>query len=288
MRVEHATDRCTECGGAARVVEGEAVCEQCGLVVADQGIDHGPEWRSLDDEVDRRRTGSVRTRTRHDRGLSTRIGFGDGATAARYWSRRLVRMRRQHRRAQVSSTRERNKIYAFTEIQRLMVALGLPEPLDEQSCALFESAQQEDLLYGRTIEGFAAAAVYAGCRTRSLPRTMAEVTTVAKADRDELKAAYGALNRELGLRTGPIHPREFLPRYASTLGLSSDVETRAREYAAALTEDGMLCGKKPNGVAAACLYAAARDLGEGLTQAEAADAAGVSQMTIRSTVQELR
>ena len=281
------TTRCTECGGKLRVIGTEQVCEQCGLVVSEREIDHGPEWRSIDDGTDRQRTGSSRTRTRHDRGLSTRIGFGWGGTADSTRSRQLVRMRQQHRRAQIGSKRERNRVYAFTEIQRLTAALGLPASLDEQSCALFESAQREGLLYGRTLEGFAAAAVYAVCRTQSIARTMEEISAVAKADRRELKAAYDALNRELGLRVGPVDPAEFLPRYASRLDLTAGVENRAREYAAAMRESGKLCGKKPSGVAAACLYKAAVDLGTDVTQQTAADVAGVSRMTIRSTVEEL-
>ena len=288
MRADTAsnTTRCTECGGKVRTIGAEEVCNRCGLVLAEQGIDHGPEWRSLDDEVDRRRTGSGRTRTRHDRGLSTRIGFGERSTVdAR--SRQLFRMRRQHRRAQIGSKRERNRVYAFTEIQRLTGALGLPRSLDEGACALFESAQREELLYGRTIEGFAAAAVYATCRARSIARTMEEISDVAKADRRELKTAYDALNRDLGLSVGPVDPAEFLPRYASRLDLEPAVERRAHEYATALHEHGKLCGKKPSGVAAACLYRAAADLEVTLTQQNAADVANVSRMTIRSTVEQL-
>lgn len=287
MNVETASnaDGCTECSGKVRRVGTEDVCEQCGLVQAEWEIDHGPEWRPFDD--DRRRTGAWRTRTRHDRGLATRIGFGRSATAPREGSRQLVRMRRQHRRAQIGPKRDRNKMYAFREIQRLTTAVGLPTSLDEGACALFESAQRAELLYGRTLEGFAAAAVYATCRTRSLPRTMAEISRVAKADQRELKAAYDAMNRELGLPVGPADPAGFLPRYASRLDLTADVECRAREYATALSEHGKLCGKKPSGVAAACLYRAALDRGADLTQAAAADVADVSRMTIRSTVETI-
>lgn len=52
----------------------------------------------------------------------------------------------------------------FTEVRRIVSELALPETVREQACALFESAQTEDLLVGRSIEGFAAAAVYATCR----------------------------------------------------------------------------------------------------------------------------
>jgi transcription initiation factor TFIIB len=41
---------CPECGG--RLVEdsahGETTCAECGLVVSEEAIDHGPEWRAFD------------------------------------------------------------------------------------------------------------------------------------------------------------------------------------------------------------------------------------------------
>ena len=103
-----------------------------------------------------------------------------------------------------------------------------------------------------------------------------------------LKAAYDALNRELGLPTGPIDPREYLARYATELGLPTAVESRARELASEAVEDGTASGRNPGGFAAACLYLAAREHDRDLTQAEAADAADVSSVTVRSGFYALR
>ena len=279
---------CTECGGPVRRTGTETVCDDCGLVVDEDAIDRGPEWRSGDEESDERRTGAPLTRARHDKGLSTEIGYGTGSEVSGRRQRQLVRMRRQHNRARLSSKRERNRLYAFTEIRRIVSVLGLPTTIREQACSLFESAQSEDLLCGRSLEGFAAAGVYATCRTNSIARTMDEVVDVARADRNELKVAYDALNRELGLPIGPIDPTDYLPRYASELGLEADVESWAREYAVSLVETGRLGGKNPSGVAAACLYKAAYDHGVEVTQTRAADLADVSRMTIRSTVTDLK
>ncbi len=279
---------CDECDGQIRSTETELVCEDCGLVVAETSIDRGPEWHSGDEDSDRRRTGAPLDRSRHDRGLSTEIGFGTGTEVSGPHQRQLVRMRRQHSRAQFSSKAERNKAYGFTEIRRLVSSLSLPTTVRDQSCTLFESAQQEDLLCGRSLEGFSAAAVYAICRVQSIARTMDEIVEQARADRGELKAAYDALNRELGLPVGPISPVEYLPRYTSRLGLEADIESRAREYATWLIESERLGGKNPSGVAAACLYRAAYDHGAEVTQTEVADLADVSRMTIRSTATELK
>ncbi|SHH14864.1 transcription initiation factor IIB [Halobaculum gomorrense] len=280
------TTVCPECDGRIRADGDEAVCSECGLVVAEDRIDRGPEWRSFaDDDRDPRRTGAPLTRSRHDRGLSTEIGHTRVKGRKR---RQWARMRRQHTRARMSSKRDRNKVYGFTEIRRLVSAAGLPDSLRDQACSLFESAQEADLLCGRSLEGFAAAAVYVACRVAGVSRTRSELVADAKADANELRAAFDAMNRELGLPVGPIDPAEYLPRFATELGLDATVERAAREYLDVARDEGLTNGRNPCGVAAACLYAAARDDGADCTQAAAADVADVTPVTLRSSYVELR
>ena len=286
--MSQAETTCPECSGALRASGGETVCQNCGLVVAEDRLDRGPEWRSFaDDDTQPKRTGAPLPRSRHDRGLSTEIGYGDGNRLTGRKRRRLARMRRQHNRTKIGSKAERNQVYGFTEIRRLVSALGLSEHVRDRSCVLFESAQDEDLLRGRSLEGFAAAAVYATCRTSSVSRTIDEVVADAKASPAEMRAAYDALNRELGLPTGPIDPAEYLARFASELDLPQGIEQRARELAERAHDDHLVAGRNPAGVAAACLYTAADERGYPLTQQEAADAADVTPVTLRSTYVEL-
>lgn len=278
---------CPECSGPLQRATDETVCQECGLVVDEHRIDHGPEWRSFaDDDTDRERTGAPLTRSRHDRGLSTEIGRDTRLKGRK--RRRLARMRREHSRARISSKAERNRVYGFSQVRRLVAALDLPRDVREQACVLFESAQSEGLLHGRSLEGFAAAAVYAVCRTRSISRGLAEVLEPARADEGELKAAYGAMNRELGLETGPVHPREYVPRFASDLDVPEAVERGALELAAEVRESGIDVGRNPRGVAAACLYTAAVRRDHDLTQADAAEAGGVSPVTLRKTYTDLQ
>lgn len=278
---------CPECEGRLRSTGVETVCNECGLVVAEDELDRGPEWRSFaDDETNPERCGAPLTRSRHDRGLSTEIGRSTRLKGRK--RRQVARMRRQHNRAQIGSKRERNQVYGFTEIRRLTGQLELPEDIQEQACVLFESAQEADLLQGRCIEGFAAAAVYAVCRTVSVSRTVEEIVAVASADEDELKVAYSALNRELDLPIGPISPVEYLARFASELDVPTGIERRARALATEAHESGTTVGRNPSGVAAACLYTAARQAGHDLTQKDAAEVADVSAVTIRNTYQDLQ
>lgn len=280
MNQPETTTTCPECSGQIYREKEETLCGTCGLVVAEDHLDRGPEWRAFNRTKER--TGAPLTRARHDRGLSTKIGFASRrASGAK--RRRFARLRRQHNRALIATKQDRNKVYAFTEIRRIISALSLPTQTRDHACILFEQAQKADLLRGRSVEGFAAAAVYAACRVETISRTLTEIAEISKASHDELKTAYVAMNRELGLPTGPIDPREYLPRFASELGLPSRIEKRAVEHVTTLTESGDIGGRNPSGVAAACLYTAATEENHPLTQKDAADVANVTPVTLRAT-----
>lgn len=277
---------CPECEGQLHADGGETVCSTCGLVVAEDQLDRGPEWRSFEADT-RERTGAPLTRSRHDRGLSTVIGRGSDQLSGRK-RRQLARLRRHHNRAKIGSKAERNQVYAFTEIRRITSSLSLPDATRDRACMFFERAQEQDLLRGRSVEGFAAAALYAACRVSGLSRTMRELAAVARASPSELQVAYDAMNRDLGLPTGPIDPGEYIPRFASELDVPSIIEQRAQEYATEVREEGIGTGRHPAGVAAACLYAAAKAQCYPLTQEEAANVADVTPVTLRSTYMDLQ
>jgi transcription initiation factor TFIIB len=286
MSTRTACVECPECTGTVRERDGEQVCRDCGLVVSVDRMDRGPEWRSFpDDETDRERTGAPLTRARHDRGLTTEIGSGGDLPPQR--KRRLARMRRHHRRASAASKVLRNRRSGFTEIHRMADRLSLPDPLRERACVRFTEAQEADLLRGRSIEGFATAAVYAVCRAAGVARTIEEVVAVSRIGTDRLTTAYGVLNRELDVETGPVDPAQYLPRFASQLELDTAVERRAHELVDRAADLGLTNGRDPTGVAAGCLYTACREHDREVTQQAAAEVAGVAAATLRTTYQAL-
>ncbi|WP_276248633.1 TFIIB-type zinc ribbon-containing protein [Haladaptatus sp. YSMS36] len=104
---------CPECDGRVTMTVAETVCDDCGLVLADDGVDTGPDWRSFDDSENRQRTGAPRTVARHDRGLSTEIGWAStsqGSALSSRKRRRLSRLRTHQSRARFRSKAERNEM----------------------------------------------------------------------------------------------------------------------------------------------------------------------------------
>lgn len=275
---------CPECSGKLVTANRETRCRECGLIVDENQLDHGPEWIASDEDSSRRRTGAPLTAGRHDRGLSTEIGWnrdGYGNTLPGRKRRQLNRLRREHRRSQWRSKRERNLAYGLGEVRRLGSALGLSDSLREQACTLFRQAQSEDLCHGRSLEGIAAASVYAVCRCNGLGRTLEEIGQVAKCSQAQLECAYSAMNTELELPTAVPQPQNVLPQLATDLGVPNDVQHRALELAALAEDTGITTGCRPHGFAAACLYRAGQELGCLVTQQELAEVANTSTKTIR-------
>lgn len=284
------TAACPDCGGQVRTNSVETVCEDCGLVIAADKIDRGPEWRSIDDDTAAgKRTGSSLTIARHDRGLSTEIGQAPGSDTdrSRRKRRQLGRLRRQQRRGCFRSKAERNLAHGLGEVRRIAGALGLSESVRDQACYLFRSAQQEGLLPGRSIEAMAAGSIHGACRCNGLARPLADVVDVARVARSRVANAFQVLNRELGLPTQPVRASAVVPRVASALGVSTTVRRRATTLAKRAQEITVATGCKPSGLAAACLYRAARDVGASLTQQALADAAGISVTTLRARRNDL-
>jgi transcription initiation factor TFIIB len=269
----------------------EYSCEDCGLVLSSDVIDHGPEWRSFDDETDRSRVGAPTTPSLHDRGLSTDIGWRDvdarGSELSPQRRRQLQRLRTWNRRMKATGGRERNLQHALGEIHRMSSALAVPESVRESASVLYRRALESDLLPGRSIEAMATAALYAAARRDGVPRPVDEVAAVSRVDRLEFLRAYRYLVRELGLAVAPTDPEAYLGRMVSRLDVSTETARQARELVRAATAEGVHSGRNPVGIAASAVYAAGRLTNADLTQSQVAEAAGVTEMTIRNRYGEL-
>jgi transcription initiation factor TFIIB len=260
-------------------------------VLSSDVIDHGPEWRSFDDETDRSRVGAPTTPSLHDRGLSTDIGWRDvdarGSELSPQRRRQLQRLRTWNRRMKATGGRERNLQHALGEIHRMSSALAVPESVRESASVLYRRALESDLLPGRSIEAMATAALYAAARRDGVPRPVDEVAAVSRVDRLEFLRAYRYLVRELGLAVAPTDPEAYLGRMVSRLDVSTETAQQARELVRAATAEGVHSGRNPVGIAASAVYAAGRLTNADLTQSQVAEAAGVTEMTIRNRYGEL-
>ena len=283
--------KCPDCGSINLLLNkdrGEIVCKDCGLVIEEKMIDFGQEWREFDHEqaASRRRTGSPMTYTKYDRGLGTDVGRKSDIYQLGGKDRnRFFRLRKWQYR--ISTAIERNLKLALAELKRVSSYLKLTKAVEEESARIYTLAVQRGLVRGRSMESVVAGALYAACRRHEVPRTLDELSEASGIDKKEIGRTYRFITRELGIRILPSNPVDYIARFATSLKLSADTQTKAVEILEQAQNSELTSGRGPTGIAAASLYVAALINNEKRTQREVADVAGVTEVTIRNRYKEL-
>jgi transcription initiation factor TFIIB len=165
--------------------------------------------------------------------------------------------------------------------------LALPRNIREAASLIYRKAVEERLIRGRSIEGVAAAALYAACRESKIPRTLDEIADVSRVSKKEIGRSYRFIARELLIHLRPTSPIDYIPRFGSDLKLSGEAQSKAIELLNEAQKKGLTSGRGPTGVAAAAIYIASVLTGERRTQRDVADVARVTEVTVRNRYKEL-
>lgn len=267
---------------------GEIYCRNCGTVIDENRIDTSKEWRAFNEEEreEKARVGSPLTYTKADKGMGTKIGHSaemnkvSGRKRTQYY-----RMRKWDKR--LGNSKSRGLQRALSELKRISADLNLPESVYEESARLTEKAQEKGIIQGRGIDATVGALVYLVARKQEVPRTLEEVAEEVPIKKRKLGKAYRHTARELDMKIKPGRPEDFIPRYASDLDLSGEIQARARRIIENARETDALAGRSPTGIVAASLYIATRLEGEKLTQREIAEKVGVTSVTVRKNYKDL-
>jgi transcription initiation factor TFIIB len=295
MELEY-IEQCPECKGRNLTMDNgraELVCNRCGYVLDDGIIDQGPEWRAFDAEQVRMksRAGAPLTYMMHDKGLTTHIDKKNLDATGRMIPARsraqLYRLRKWQNRIRVMNPRERNLAQALVELNKISSRLELPRSVRETAALIYRKAVDKGLIRGRSIEGVVAASIYAACRQCRVPRTLDEIALASAVNRKEVGRTYRYVMRMLGLHHAPTTPMDYVPRIASLLNLNREVQSKAMEILRKAIELQLTSGRGPVGTCASAIYVASVLLGERRTQKEIAEAAEVTEVTIRNRYKEL-
>jgi transcription initiation factor TFIIB len=104
----------------------------------------------------------------------------------------------------------------------------------------------------------------------------------------DLARSYRLLHREMDSKMPVADPARCVSAIASRAAISEMTQRRAREILTIAREARLSAGKDPMGLAASALYVACTLAGEEKTQKDVAEAAGVTEVTIRNRHKGLR
>ncbi|MGH9876553.1 MAG: transcription initiation factor IIB [Nitrososphaerales archaeon] len=272
---------------------GEVVCSSCGLVSLDRITDARAEWRTFDSENNnRQRVGSPNSLALHDMGLSTIIGSDNRDSAGRKldssMNSAMQRLRTWDARSRANTSTHRNLMRAFSELGSLKDKLGLSDAVVEKAAYIYRKAQERKLIRGRSVSSILAASIYMACREMGAPRSLRDMTEITNVKRNALSYCYRLLVLELDIKVPLIDPVKYITKIGNKARISEKTKRMAVDTMEEIIKKEITAGKNPVGLAAAVLYLSCISNNEKRTQKDIADAAGVTEVTVRNRFKDLK
>jgi transcription initiation factor TFIIB len=229
----HLVDKCPECLSKNLVHDydsGETICGDCGLVVYEQMMDKGPEWRAFtqEEKASRSRVGMPTSYSIQDKGLSTTISQVDrdafGRKLPASTRMQMWRLRKWQIRSRVHSSIDRNLAQAMGELERLSSKVSISPSIKEKAAVVYRKALDKGLVRGRSINSIAAAALYAACRKSGSSRTLREISEASLADKKDVARCYRLLLQELDFHMPISDPMTYVSKIAEKTGISGKTQ----------------------------------------------------------------
>src|SRR5919199_6257503 len=281
---------------------GDNICNKCGMIMSDKIEDminrlEGYKMYSASGIMitnDRcQRIGASTSLALHDMGLSTIIGKtnrdGSGKRIDAAMHSTMQRLRRWDSRTHVRTySSDRSLIQAFNELTVLKDKLGLPDAVVEKAAYMYRKAKSNGLTRGRKISGLVSACTYAACREMNIPRTLKDIAAASNINHKHLAKMYRLLLIELDVKVPLVDQIKCIAKVANKANLSEKTKRHAIIIMDEVTKKQVSAGKNPMGFAATILYLSCLKTGENKTQTDMAQAAGVTEVTLRNRCKELK
>jgi transcription initiation factor TFIIB len=193
----------------------------------------------------------------------------------------------QWRQVKIGDSTEKNLALALQYTTQIAIDLSLPKTALEKATLVYKRIIEKGLLKGRSIRAISATAVYIGCEQCRTAITIKDIAHASRMSPGKISHSYRSIAKHLGISTRPAGPRNHAAELSARLQLS----TRTREILEKITE-AINCskgfvGKAPTGIACAAIYISSLLTGEKRTQREIAEAARITEATIRARCREL-
>jgi len=268
--------------------DGNKVCLNCGMIAERTYV--GNERRAYTvEEIQNRRRTEPRWR---DFGPRTMLPTTKTDSKGKSIGPKEQALFSRFQNSLISSI-ERNFWEAKPKLKMLTSKLNIPEYISETAWKIYSIVAKKKLTMGRSINGFIAGSLYAAIRVHDFPRLLDEVCEASLTPRRTVHRSLAMIIREvlpsLGLRYQPITAESLVFRFGNELDLPMQVQKVAINMLRTASHNGLArTGKDPKGLAAACIYIAAKDGAIRRTQSLVANLAKITEVTLRSRAKQIK
>ena len=172
-------------------------------------------------------------------------------------------------------------------IARISTRLDLPSEVRRRACSICADAVTMYKCHGIPRPVLAAAGLYIGSREEKIPVTLRELAEASGCDLRMLGKCYVSMLEVMHISRPELNGRGYVYHLALKRPVSDQAFAAAQEIIHAATIKG-LAGRNPMTLAASSLYLACCGIGENITQAELAEAAGVGEESVRECCRAVR
>lgn len=202
---------CPECEGQIVAARYDSYCEECGLVISEEHLDHGPTLAEIGKGHNR---GAPRLETASPyhadpRGSTFSFSYRDGKGNSLSASQLKLVRRMEKRLRWEGKTTDQWMTDALKDIKSMGRSAGLPSFVWEHATDLFRDALDAGLAGGRmAYESLAAGALIVAAREEGCPQSIDAITPWARTPAE--RACAGARKVRIGLdrtdKCPPVRP----------------------------------------------------------------------------------
>jgi len=271
--------------------DGNKVCLNCGVIFERTFVGNERRAYTIEEIQNRRRTEprwrDFGPRTMLPNTKTDSKGKSIGAKEQALFSR-LSKIQNS-----LISSIERNFWEAKPKLKMLTSKLNIPEYIAETAWKIYSIVAKKKLTMGRSINGFISGSLYAAIRVHDFPRLLDEICEASLTPRRTVHRSLAMIIQEvlpeLNLRYQPITAESLVFRFGNELDLPIKIQKNAINMLRDASKNGLKrTGKDPKGLAAACIYIAAKNGCIRKTQSRVAEVAKITEVTLRSRAKQIK
>jgi transcription initiation factor TFIIB len=173
------------------------------------------------------------------------------------------------------------------ELNGIAAKLNLPGEVSERAGSICTDAAAMRLCKVTSHPVLAAAALYVACREYRNPVTLRDLADASGSDPRDVGRCYATILERMHISRPKLNGGRYLYHLTLKQPLPENAYTLSEAIIMRATLGG-LGGRNPMTLAAAALYLACCTIGEKMTQAELAEAAGVGEESVRECCKAIR
>lgn len=268
---------------------GEIFCSHCGLVIEDK-------MEVAQNQISRSSSVPGKSKISHlfsyDIGPSTIIGRTDvdakGKTILSISQTTMHRLRTWDIRIRDNDAKQRNLRRALLLLRTLGDKFSLPEAVIQSSLSTYKKAMAAQLVSGRSIDAILVAAVYIAVRKTNSSISLKEISEVSNIRLKIVSKAVRLVLSELEISIPRENTNRCVSKIGNIFGIDEKTKREAINIMSSINQSDYRIGKKPVSLAASALLAASIRTGEHISQKDIAEAAGITAVTLRTRLRDLR